>query len=79
MAGMYLYLINLPEISDRYNAFEIAYNFLEQNPFIQNVECLFPQFSTGDQMKKHASADFLIHVLTNDPERLHYFRKSPPK
>ena len=31
-AEMFSYLINLPEISDRYNAFNIAYNLLEQNP-----------------------------------------------
>ena len=30
-------------------------------------------------MKQIASADFLIHVLTNDPERSEYFRQSPPK
>ena len=30
-------------------------------------------------MKKIASADFLIHVLANDPERSEYFRQSPPK
>ena len=40
---------------------------------------LSPQFSTEDQMKKTASADFLIHVLTNDPERSEYFRQSLPK
>ena len=61
------YLINLPEISDRYNAFDITYNLLEQNPIIQNVESLSTQFSTEDQMKKIASVYFLIHVLTNDP------------
>ena len=72
-------LINLPEFSDRYNAFDIAYNLLERNPIMQKVESLSPQFSTEDQMKKIASADFLIHVLTNDPERSEYFRQSPPK
>ena len=30
-------------------------------------------------MKKIASEDFLIHVLTNDPERSEYFRQSPLK
>ena len=30
-------------------------------------------------MKKIASEDFLIHMLTNDPERPEYFRQSPPK
>ena len=40
---------------------------------------LSPQFSTEDQMKKTASVDFLIHVLTNDPERSEYFRQSLPK
>ena len=67
VAGMPSYLINLPEISRRYNAFDIAYNLLYLNPIIQKVESLSPQFSTADQMKKIASADFLIHVLTNDP------------
>ena len=62
------YLINLPEISDRYNAFDIAYDLLERNPIIQRAESLFPQFCTEDQMKKIASADFLIHILTNDSE-----------
>ena len=37
------------------------------------------QFSTEDQTKKIASADLLIHVLTNDPKRFEYFRQSPPK
>ena len=78
-AGMFSYLINLPELSDRYNAFNIAYNLLEQSPSIQKFESLSPQFSREDQMKKIASADFLIHVLTNDPERSEYFRQSPPK
>ena len=79
VAGMSSYLINLPEISDRYNAFDIAYNLLDQNPVIQKVESLFQQFSREDQMKKIASADFLIHVLINDPERSKYFWQSPPK
>ena len=46
------YLINLPEISDRYNALDIAYNLLERNAIIQKVESLSQQFSTEDQMKK---------------------------
>ena len=79
VAGMSSYLINLPEISDRYNAFDIAYNLLERSPIIRKVESLSPQFSREDQMKKVASTDFLIHVLTNDPERSEYFRQSPPK
>ena len=79
VAGMSSYLINPPEISDRCNAFDIAYNLLERNPIIQKVESLSPQFFTEDQMKKIASADFLIHLLTNDPERSVYFRLSPPK
>ena len=78
LAGMSSYLINLPEFSDRYNAFDIAYNLLERNPIIQKVESLSPQFSTEDQMKKIASADFWIHVLTNDPESSEYFRQFPP-
>ena len=72
---MSLYLINLPEISDRYNAFDIAYNLLERNPTMQKVASLSPQFSREDQMKKIAPADFLIHLLTNDPERSDYFRQ----
>ena len=67
------YLINLPKISDRYNAFDNAYKLLEQNHIIQKVERLPQIFSTEDQMKKIASEDFLIHVLTNDPERSEYF------
>ena len=30
-------------------------------------------------MKKIASADFLINLLANNPERSKYFRQSPPK
>ena len=71
-------MINLPEISDKY-VFHIAYNLLERNPIMQKVESLSPQFSREDQIKKIVSADFLIHVLTNDPERYKYFRQSPPK
>ena len=37
-----------------------------------------PQFFTEDQMKKIASADFLIYVSTNDPKTSEYFRQSPP-
>ena len=53
VAGMSLYRINLPEITDRYNAFDIAYNLLERNPIIQKVESLSPQFSTEDQTIKN--------------------------
>ena len=63
MAGISSYLINLTDISDRYNAFDIAYNVLERNTIIQKVESLPPQFSTEDQMKKIASADLLLQVL----------------
>ena len=45
VAGMSSYLINLPEISDRHNAFDIAYILLERNPVIQKVESFSPQFS----------------------------------
>ena len=81
MTGLSSYLINLPEISDRYNVFDIAYNLLEQNPVILSlkVESLSPQFSREDQMKKIVSANFLINVLTNDLGRSEYFRQSPPK
>ena len=52
---------------------------LETNPILQKVESLSPQFFTEDQIKKITSADFLIHLLTNDSERFEYFRQSPPK
>ena len=52
VVGMSSYLINLPEISDRYNAFNIANNLLEQNPSMQKFQSLSPQFSREDQMKK---------------------------
>ena len=55
-------------ISHRHNAFDISYNFLEQNTIIQKVESLSSHFSTENQIKKNASVDFLIHVLTNDPK-----------
>ena len=58
---------------------DIAYNLLERNSITRKVESLSPQLSTEDQMKKVVSADFLIHMLTNDPERSEYFRQSPPK
>ena len=35
VGGMSSYLINLPKISDRYNAFDIACNFLERNSYKQ--------------------------------------------
>ena len=54
------YLINLPKISDRYNAFDNAYKLLERNPIIQKVESLPPKFSTEDHMKKIASADSCV-------------------
>ena len=73
VTGMSSYLINLPKILDRYNAFDITYNLVERNLIIQKVESLFTQFSTEDQMKKIACTDFLIHVLTNDLERSEYF------
>ena len=79
VAGMSSDLLNLPETSDRYNAFDITYNSLEQNPVIQKVESLSPQFFTEDQMKKIAPADILIHMLANDPENSEYFRQSPPR
>ena len=55
-------------ISHRHNAFDISYNFLEQNTIIQKVESLSSHFSAENQVKKNASVDFLIHVLTNDPK-----------
>ena len=79
VARMFSYLMNLPEISDRYNAFDIAYNLLEPNSIIQKIESLSPQFSIEDQMKKIASADFLIHVLPNHPARSEFIRLSQPK
>ena len=51
-AGMSLYFINLPEISERYSAFDMAYNLLEWNPIIQKVESLAPQFCSENQMKR---------------------------
>ena len=65
--------------SYRYNDFDITNNLLKRNPIIQKVENLSSQFSTEDQMKKIASANLLIHVLTNDPERSQLFRQTPPK
>ena len=42
VTGMSPYLINLPEMSDRY-AFDIAYKLLERNPIIKKIESLSPQ------------------------------------
>ena len=78
VAGMFSHFINFPEISDR-NFFDITYNLLERNPVIQKVESLSPQFPSEDKMKTNASANFVIHVLTSDPERSEYYRQSPPK
>ena len=74
LAGMSSCLINLPEISDRYNAFDIAYNLLERNHIIQKVKSFVPTNFFGRSDEKIASANFLIHVLKNDPERFEYFR-----
>ena len=63
----------------RHNFFDITYNLLERNPVIQKVESLSPQFPSEDKMKTIVSANFVIHVLTNDPERSEYYRQSPPK
>ena len=60
VAGVSSYLINLPEISDRHNTLNIAYNLLERHPIIQKVESLTPQFSTEDQMKKITSANSCV-------------------
>ena len=65
------YLINLSEISDRHDTFDIAYNLLEQNPVIQKVESFTAESfesSTEDQIREIVSVDFLIHVLTNGPK-----------
>ena len=51
VAGMSSNSMNLPHISDKCNAFDIAYNLIEINHIIQKVESLFPRFSTEDQMK----------------------------
>ena len=62
VAAMSSYLINLPEISDRYNAFEIAYNFLERNPIIQKVESLY----TNDTKKSEYFRQSLLKgIRTN--------------
>ena len=52
VAGMSSHKINLSEISDRYDAFDITHNLLERNPIIQKVESLSPQFSIEDQTKR---------------------------
>ena len=62
VAAMSSYLINLPEISDKYNAFEIAYNFLERNPIIQKVESLY----TNDTKKSEYFRQSLLKgIRTN--------------
>ena len=62
VAAMSSYLINLPEISDRYNAFEIAYNFLERNPIIQKAESLY----TNDTKKSEYFRQSLLKgIRTN--------------
>ena len=79
VAGMSSNSMNLPQISDKCNAFDIACNLVEINQIIQKVKILFSRFSTEDQMKQIASSYFLIYVLANDPERSEYFRQSPPR
>ena len=65
VAGMSSYLINLPEISDRHNTFDVAYNLLERNPIIKKLKACPHSFLIKIRRKKLPS-DFLIHVLKNN-------------
>ena len=48
VAGMSSYLMDLPNISCRNNAFDITYTSLERNSINQKFESLSSQFSTED-------------------------------
>ena len=69
------YLINLPEISDRHNAFDIVYNLLERNPIIKKLKACPHSFLMKIRRKKLPS-DLLIHVLKNNLKRSDWFRQS---
>ena len=86
VAGMCSFVIGLPEVIDRDNAFDICFSLLEQNkehqiskPIAINDVNVLSEFCNEEQVKKFNSADFIIQVLRNNPEKSEYYRESPPK
>ena len=81
VAGICSHVINLPELTDREHAFDIYCSLLEHKSKSNqsSVNMASSDFCCEEQLKKFSTAEFLIDVLTNSPEKSEYYRELPPK
>ena len=68
-------------VTDRNHAFNIYYSLLERKtpPYYVKDEILTPLVSSDEQIKIFTSAEFLIPILAENPEKFEYYHKFTPK
>ena len=72
--------------SDKGHSFDICEslverksNHLQVNETHHEAHLKNPEICSDEQMEKFSTAEFLVNVLSNDPENSEYFRWPPPK
>ena len=71
VAGIASSVLNLPIPSQKQEAFEIAYSLVE---YVKSEVTPLLVLDT-EEFKKYSSAEFLINVLLNEPQKSEYFRE----
>ena len=75
VAGIASSVLNLPIPSQKQEAFEIAYSLAE---YVKSEVTPLLVLDT-EEFKKYTSAEFLINVLLNEPQKSEYFREKTVK
>ena len=73
VAGIYSYILNLPELADREHTFDICYSLLEHKS--KSNQSSGNMTSSEEQLKKFSTAESPIDVLTNSPEKSEFYRE----
>ena len=81
VSEMASYVLGLPEVTRRDYSFDICEslverksNHLQVNETHHEAHLKNPEICSDEQMEKFSTAEFLVNVLSNDPENSEYFR-----
>ena len=82
VSGIYTSVLNLSDLNDRSSAFDACCNFFDKATNVKlliNETCVTSHFNFNKQANMFTTAQFLINILTNNPENSEYFKKQHPK
>ena len=70
VSGICTFVLNLPDLNDRSSAFDVCCNLLDKATklLINEKTCITSHFNFNEQANMFTTAQFLINILTSNPE-----------